>query len=794
MGRVGKVGLKLGNTWRRIRSKDQGSDESDEDFTIGEDEEYESDEYCSSLDPDELEEGLGEFELEEEEEEVKMKVNRAVRPNTRKSVPVKRGKGIKKLQKKKRKRFTYKQDEDDDDTDDDNDVEFMPDEIDYIDDEDEKPVMKKKRASYKQEDDGDYDDGGGNDGHDDGGGDDGGGGGGDDGHDDDGGEDDDGGDNDDGDYDGGDDEDEDEDEDEEFTLDGIDFVDEEDDMPAPKKNKKVSKPRSRETGLAIGRKRIRNSEIMKKPTSTWKKPRTNRRLVKKTSSGSVAIPRSVGKTSSGSDGDFANKSLVVEERHKKIPGRRRRRFIAVSDSDFMNSGPSDYEYTISEEEREQVREANKFCTSLSTSLRSSSLSKKFKEKEETCKQKKNPVRKGKEKVEDLKKQVVKQVCGICLSEEGNRTVQGTLNCCSHYFCFACIMEWSKVESRCPLCKQRFVTISKPARSDSGFDLRTVAIQVPERDQVYQPSEEELRGYLDPYDGVICTECQQGGDDALMLLCDICDSPAHTYCVGLGCEVPEGNWYCEGCRPAACGALNSHGINYTPDQRASNNLSGLSSPVHNVGELDLNSLYVPDTPLTQETGGFPFSRRFVGDFSAASPTSGSGAFTVFERRRIQRQIQHLLHSRRNPSGSQSNGIPSTNSGIRLFGSQIDRGTELAFQQTMTPERRASQYTSSQGRLQDVTTTLLPSRDAFSSRSSQLIEQGQNPFSTSIDGILQAERSGISMAFNSFNSRLNYEQLHPCSSRSNVDSAGQSSYAFRETRIPSRTSQGALHKPF
>lgn len=278
--------------------------------------------------------------------------------------------------------------------------------------------------------------------------------------------------------------------------------------------------------------------------------------------------------------------------------------------------------------------------------------------------------------------------------------------------------------------------------------------------------------------MICTECQQGGDDALMLLCDICDSPAHTYCVGLGCEVPEGNWYCEGCRPAACGALNSHGINYMPDQRASNNLSGLSSPVHNVGELDLNSLYVPDTPLTQETGGFPFSRRFVGDVSAASPTSGSGAFTVFERRRIQRQIQHLLHNRRNPSNSQSNGIPSTNSGIRLFGSQIDRGTELAFQQTMTPERRASQYTSSQGRLQDVATTLLPSRDVFSARSSQLIEQGQNPFSTSIDGILQAERAGISMAFNSFNSRLNYEQLHPCSSRSNVDSDGQSSYAFRE----------------
>ena len=46
---------------------------------------------------------------------------------------------------------------------------------------------------------------------------------------------------------------------------------------------------------------------------------------------------------------------------------------------------------------------------------------------------------------------------------------------------------------------------------------------------------------------MCIECNQGGEDSLMLLCDICDSSAHTYCVGLGREVPEGNWYCGGCR-------------------------------------------------------------------------------------------------------------------------------------------------------------------------------------------------------------------------------------------------------
>jgi hypothetical protein len=66
-------------------------------------------------------------------------------------------------------------------------------------------------------------------------------------------------------------------------------------------------------------------------------------------------------------------------------------------------------------------------------------------------------------------------------------------------------------------------------------------------QVYQPTEEEIRRWLDPYENVVCIECNQGGDDSLMLLCDICDSSAHTYCVGLAREIPEGNWYCGACR-------------------------------------------------------------------------------------------------------------------------------------------------------------------------------------------------------------------------------------------------------
>lgn len=156
-----------------------------------------------------------------------------------------------------------------------------------------------------------------------------------------------------------------------------------------------------------------------------------------------------------------------------------------SDSDSV-SGFSGYEYTISEEEREQIREAKEICKSLTTDLRSSYL-KTIKGEETVPRQQKRPETKEKEEMVDRKMKVGKQVCGICLSEEGKRPVRAILNCCSHYFCFACIIEWSKVDSRCPLCKQRFETIRRTAQVVGEHGSRDVTIPVPECDQVLDKS-------------------------------------------------------------------------------------------------------------------------------------------------------------------------------------------------------------------------------------------------------------------------------------------------------------------
>ncbi|PSS03054.1 PHD and RING finger domain-containing protein [Actinidia chinensis var. chinensis] len=714
MGRVGKVGGKPYSK-RRIRSRDKRlveSDESDEDYTVGDDEVFnESEEYCSSFAGDESEESLGEFEGEEDEEE-EQKVRKIGRAKGQKIFPGRKKNEVGKARKRRRASYKIEDVEDSEDEDFDVDVDDDDDDDDDVDDDDDDVDVVV-----------------------------------------------------------------DEEEEEEFTPDEIDLEDE-DELAVMKKHKKVSRPSLRKKGVVKGKKRKRSSRVMKKRT---RKNPTKSRLRRK--------------SAPGNDRASTEKNRTVKERSKENSGRRKRKFMADSDSDFMSSRSSDFEHTISEEEREQVREASEFCRNLTTSLRSSSLVKTPQEGV-SCHQRRRPGRKDKQMAQDLKKDAGNQVCGICLSEEGKMTVRGTLNCCSHFFCFACIFEWSKVESRCPLCKQRFVTISKPTRSNAGFGLRTIMIQVPERDQVYQPSEEELRGYLDPYDNVICTECQQGGDDALMLLCDICDSPAHTYCVGLGREVPEGNWYCEGCRPTALGFSNPQG-NPLHDQRRTN-LSGSSTPNENVREaIDLNLEYVPETPLTQGTGVFSSPRR-VGDSQAVSLLSGMGASTVSRRRRM-RQFHHIVTNRMSQLGGRTNGMSAT-SGNNHLGSRTEWGWGTAFQHASTPQRLASQQNFSQGRLQDNFIPSVQSRDLFPATSSHSRDQlirGQTSTSGegSVNRMPQAGLAGINSGINSgINTRLGYEQLHPCSNRSSIADDSMSPYGYREATVPSRTSRGTLHTPF
>ncbi|XP_043700332.1 uncharacterized protein LOC122651062 [Telopea speciosissima] len=101
--------------------------------------------------------------------------------------------------------------------------------------------------------------------------------------------------------------------------------------------------------------------------------------------------------------------------------------------------------------------------------------------------------KGKEKVDDEINGDVEgaamdsdwKTCGICLCE-GGKAIRGWIDSCDHYFCFVCIMEWSKVESRCPMCKQRFSTIRR--QPEDGVFLRERIFDIPFCDQVHPSGE------------------------------------------------------------------------------------------------------------------------------------------------------------------------------------------------------------------------------------------------------------------------------------------------------------------
>ncbi|KAL5983623.1 hypothetical protein ACLOJK_017711 [Asimina triloba] len=218
----------------------------------------------------------------------------------------------------------------------------------------------------------------------------------------------------------------------------------------------------------------------------------------------VQLPRSTFTSAVGSGDAFGveNEALTAEQKKR---GRRKRRIILYSDSESEDSlSPNTATKAIGLQEEEDVSKEAKGCEDLPTCLSSSASRRLQVGPSWSSLRRKRFRKKGTRKTS-----AGMQVCGICLSEEHSDIVRGMLDSCSHYFCFTCIMEWSRVESRCPVCKQRFITITKPVRLDVGVCPMKEVITIPERNQVYQPSEEEVRSYFDPYENVaypaaVCT--------------------------------------------------------------------------------------------------------------------------------------------------------------------------------------------------------------------------------------------------------------------------------------------------
>ena len=135
------------------------------------------------------------------------------------------------------------------------------------------------------------------------------------------------------------------------------------------------------------------------------------------------------------------------------------------------------------------------------------------------------------------------VCAVCLTHPSERAV---LDSCAHVFCVPCLSRWAKIETKCPLCKSRFTTMTPTSATGAQIGDAVSFRETNQGDKTEADDDDDASSSEDEAERYFCDVCRRGDDEECLLLCDACDVGSHTYCVGLE-RVPNGRWYCELCR-------------------------------------------------------------------------------------------------------------------------------------------------------------------------------------------------------------------------------------------------------
>ncbi|KAL2851602.1 ribosomal L37ae protein family-domain-containing protein [Aspergillus pseudoustus] len=116
--------------------------------------------------------------------------------------------------------------------------------------------------------------------------------------------------------------------------------------------------------------------------------------------------------------------------------------------------------------------------------------------------------------------------------------------CGHILHNNCLKPWVERANSCPICRQSFNVVELSDRV-GGPVLSSYGVE--DRVQVADVDPSMVVEYIDedPSDYQPCAICGDSENEELLLLCDGCDVPTHTYCIGLD-EVPAGPWYCSRC--------------------------------------------------------------------------------------------------------------------------------------------------------------------------------------------------------------------------------------------------------
>ncbi|GLT78079.1 hypothetical protein SLA2020_496250 [Shorea laevis] len=160
--------------------------------------------------------------------------------------------------------------------------------------------------------------------------------------------------------------------------------------------------------------------------------------------------------------------------------------------------------------------------------------------------------------------LVGERCGICMDVIIDR---GVLDCCQHWFCFACIDNWATITNLCPLCQSEFQLITCVPVYD------TIGSNKVDEDSISRDEDWSVEGksntlsfpsyYIDE-NAVICLDgdgckirCQSltvVGDSSIdtSIACDSCDIWYHAFCVGFDTEsTTDDTWLCPRCIANQC---------------------------------------------------------------------------------------------------------------------------------------------------------------------------------------------------------------------------------------------------
>ncbi|KAK6602408.1 hypothetical protein ACHAQE_005589 [Botrytis cinerea] len=158
--------------------------------------------------------------------------------------------------------------------------------------------------------------------------------------------------------------------------------------------------------------------------------------------------------------------------------------------------------------------------------------------------------------QSLRRQCISSGKGAANGNGNNALCVAQIKPCDHVLHDHCLREWSQKANSCPICRASFNLVL--VLDGVGGTVQS-EYTVEDRKQTAEFDlaawqEDNPEDYEDEEEGRSCPICDQSDQEDVLLLCDGCDAPYHTHCIGLD-NVPGGHWYCMEC--VESGAFGEH---------------------------------------------------------------------------------------------------------------------------------------------------------------------------------------------------------------------------------------------